>query len=197
MVDWTTGQQVTVAECSARTGEPVPGGRRLSATVNGAGAERGTVLVWVPFLGRSMEFEADTGYPLRGTSGWRLQGGDAPLRFLSPMQSPDGSRRWSSSALELMNDMRSPVICSHCGCVYDLEAVEVTADVGWKTWTAPCCGHRAAGRDEATGKSGLDFRVVPLEPLWGGDEAAPPARDQEDLTGGDAASRAARRRALD
>jgi hypothetical protein len=105
-VNWTAGQQVTVAECSTRTSEPAPGGRRLSATVNGTGTVPGTVLVWVPFLGRSMEFEADTGRPWQGTSGWRLLAGDAPLRFLSPMRLPDGSRSWSSSALELMNDMR-------------------------------------------------------------------------------------------
>lgn len=169
MNDWTTGQQVTVAECSARTSEPAPDGRRLSATVNGTDIMRGTVLVWVPFLGRSMEFAADTGRPWQGASGWRLQAGDAPLRFLSPMRFPDGSRSWSSSALELMNDMRSPVACAHCGCVYDPEAVEVTArHADRKEWVTPCCGHGADDRDETTGKARPDFRVVPLEPLWGG-----------------------------
>lgn len=168
MVNWTTGQQVTVAECSTRTGEPSPGGRRLSATVNGTGDARGTIRVWVPFLGRSMEFEADTGLPRAGASGWCLQPGNGPLRFLSPMRLPDGSESWSSSALELMNDMQFPVACAHCSCVYDLEVVGVTAShAGWKEWTAPCCGRGADDRDETTGKARPDFRAVPLEPLWG------------------------------
>lgn len=54
--------------------------------------------------------------------------------------------------------MRSPVICRHCGELFDLEAVNVTARYHDATvFRTPCCDREA---DDRPGKSLPDFSYV-------------------------------------
>lgn len=67
-----------------------------------------------------------------------------------------------------VEDMRTPVRCTHCSAVYDIGYVQVTARYSdCSVWTSPCCGHpgiddrpwvrdrhyREISRDEAAGRS--------------------------------------------
>ena len=62
-----------------------------------------------------------------------------------------------------IGDMLAPVECAHCGAVYDLGSVEVTARyVDCSVWTSPCC--KRPGCDDRGGglfgKSLVDIHRV-------------------------------------
>jgi hypothetical protein len=54
--------------------------------------------------------------------------------------------------------MRSPVRCTHCGGVYDLAAVTVTARyTDCSMWRSPCCDLTVDDRGETGWKSRGDY----------------------------------------
>lgn len=54
--------------------------------------------------------------------------------------------------------MTSPVRCAHCGQIYDLGTVEVTARyVDCSMWKSPCCRRMVDDRGETGWKSTKDY----------------------------------------
>jgi hypothetical protein len=81
------------------------------------------------------------------------------MRDLNWVSNPDGSwRRIPPSAA----GMSQPCRCTHCGGVYDLGTVEVTARyVDCSMWKAPCCGVLVDDRGETGWKSLRDYERLP------------------------------------
>lgn len=56
-------------------------------------------------------------------------------------------------------DMSQPAQCTHCGRVYDLGTVEVTARYSdCSMWRSPCCNRLVDDRGETGWKSHGDYR---------------------------------------
>jgi hypothetical protein len=61
-----------------------------------------------------------------------------------------------------VSSMFSPAQCAHCGGVYDLGTVEVTARYAdCSMWKAPCCGLLVDDRGETGWKSRKDYHKLP------------------------------------
>jgi len=64
-----------------------------------------------------------------------------------------------------IEQMSQPVQCRHCGGVYDLGKVEVTARYAdCSVWKTPCCNHTADDRGETGWKSFSDYTRIQLRP---------------------------------
>jgi hypothetical protein len=63
---------------------------------------------------------------------------------------------------DVTEGMMSPVRCTHCGGVYDLGMVEVTARYAdCSVWKTPCCGATVDDRGETGWKSRSDYTRIP------------------------------------
>ena len=65
-------------------------------------------------------------------------------------------------------EMATPVRCTHCGGVYDLGAVEVTARyVDCSVWKSPCCRRTVDDRGPGWTPGGADYeRLDPVVRQW-------------------------------
>ena len=62
--------------------------------------------------------------------------------------------------------MTFPVRCAHCGGIYDLAKVEVTARyTDCSMWKSPCCGLLVDDRGDTGWKSRKDYEHLPSSPL--------------------------------
>lgn len=63
-------------------------------------------------------------------------------------------------------DMTQPCRCAHCGGVYDLGKVTITARYAdCSMWNAPCCGRLVDDRGETGWKSMKDYHRIKRDDL--------------------------------
>lgn len=70
--------------------------------------------------------------------------------------------RLDSALRALVADMFQPCRCAHCGKIYDLGKVTVTARyLDCSMWKAPCCGTPVDDRGETGWNSRKDYERLP------------------------------------
>jgi hypothetical protein len=62
-----------------------------------------------------------------------------------------------------VSDMSTPALCSHCGSIYDVGHVTVTARYSdCSLWNAPCCGRQADSRHAWNNQPGARMGYVDI-----------------------------------
>lgn len=70
-------------------------------------------------------------------------------------------QRSADAEFALTRGMHQPVRCAHCGGIYDLGTVTVTARYAdCSMWQAPCCGLTVDDREETGWKSLSDYTRI-------------------------------------